>query len=172
MTTSVVAQRTLRELERLSVSGLDSRAFRRAALRQIKRVVPVDAAMFANADPASLLHTDAVVDDILRPYGMEFLRTEFLVDDVNQFRKLARSGRIVGTLDVETAGRRERSPRYMDILEPLGLGDELLRARSRFWLPRGGPRARSAVPCASPRIPSRIISRRSSTSSASVAAAS
>lgn len=125
MTLSAVAQRTLRDLERLSVRGLDSRTFRRAALMQIKRVVPVDAAFFANADPMTLLHTDAVVDDILLPHAPEFLRIEFLADDVNQFRDLARPGRIVGTLDIETAGRRERSPRYTEILEPLGLGDEL-----------------------------------------------
>jgi hypothetical protein len=49
MTLSAVAQRTLRELERLSVSGLDSRTFRRAALTQIKRVVPVDAGSWVSA---------------------------------------------------------------------------------------------------------------------------
>jgi DNA-binding CsgD family transcriptional regulator len=125
VTISAHARRTLRELERLSVSGLDSRTFRHAALKQIDRVVPVDAAMFSNADPESLLHTDAVVDEILRPYGREFLRVEFLLNDVNQFRDMASRGRILGTLDVETGGHRERSPRYTDILEPLGLGDEL-----------------------------------------------
>ncbi|TME19974.1 MAG: helix-turn-helix transcriptional regulator [Chloroflexi bacterium] len=125
MTVSAVAQRTMRELERLSRSGLDSRTFRRAALKQIERVVPVDAAFFAAADPTTLLHTDAVVDDILRPHAAEFLRIEFLADDVNQFRDLARADRIVSTLDIETVGRRQRSPRYTEILEPLGLGDEL-----------------------------------------------
>jgi DNA-binding CsgD family transcriptional regulator len=125
MTASAVAQRTIRELGRLSASGLDTLTFRRAALRQIERVVPVDAAWFATADPTTLLFTSAVVDDILRPHAPEFVRIEFLADDVNQFRDLARPGRIVGTLDLETDGRRERSPRYTEILEPLGLGDEL-----------------------------------------------
>jgi len=54
MTLSTTAARTLRELERLAVSGLDSQAFRRAVLRQIGRVVPVDAAWFATADPTTL----------------------------------------------------------------------------------------------------------------------
>jgi hypothetical protein len=101
MTASAVAQLTIRELERLSRSGLDSRAFRHAALRQIKRAVPVDAAFLGNADPTTLLQTDGMVDDILRPYGADFIRIEFLADDVNQFRELARRGRIVGTLDGE-----------------------------------------------------------------------
>src|SRR5712692_3089917 len=125
MTMSAVAQRTIRELERLSQSGLDTRVFRHAALQQIRRVVPVDAAFFATTDPTTLLMTSAVTDEILRPQASHFLRNEFVGDDVNQFRALARPGRIVSTLDIETNGARERSPRYRDILEPLALGDEL-----------------------------------------------
>jgi DNA-binding CsgD family transcriptional regulator len=125
MTMSAVAERTIRELERLSQSGLDTRLFRHAALRQIRRVVPTDAAFFATTDPTTLLMTSAVTDEILRPHASHFLRNEFVGDDVNQFRTLARPGRIVSTLDIETDGARERSPRYRDILEPLALGDEL-----------------------------------------------
>ena len=133
---SRTAAGTLRELERLAVSALDSRAFRHAALRQIRRVVPVDAAWFATADPTTLLFTSAVVDDVLRPHAALFLRNEFLADDVNQFRNMVRPGAIVSTLDVQTNGRRERSPRYQDILEPLALGDELrvaLVEAGRCW---------------------------------------
>src|SRR5262245_40341138 len=125
MTMSAAARRTLRELERLSAGGLDSLAFRHAALRQLRRAVPVDAAWFATADPTTLLFTSAVVDEVLRPHAPHFLHNEFLGDDVNQFRGLVRPGAIAGTLDLETEGRRERSPRYRDILEPLALGDEL-----------------------------------------------
>src|SRR2546428_2655689 len=125
MTMSAVAERTIRELERLSQSGLDTRLFRHAALRQIRGVVPTDAAFSATPDPATLLMTSAVTDEILRPHASHFLRNEFVGDDVNQFRTLARPGRIVSTLDIETNGARERSPRYRDILEPLALGDEL-----------------------------------------------
>ena len=125
MPMSALALRTLHDLERLSRNGLDSRSFRHAALRQIQRVVPVDAAWFATADPTTLLFTSAVVDDVLRSEASLFVRNEFLDDDVNQFRALATSGQIVGSLDFETGGRRERSPRYRDILERLALGDEL-----------------------------------------------
>jgi DNA-binding CsgD family transcriptional regulator len=136
MTTSAVAARTLRELERLSLGGLDSRAFRHAALRQIRLVVPLDAAWFATADPATLLFTSAVVDEVLRPEAPHFIRNEFLGDDVNQFRSLVRPGAIVSTLDAATGGRRERSSRYRDILERLALGDELrvaLVESGRCW---------------------------------------
>ena len=122
---STAAVRALRELERLAVGGLDSQAFRRAALQRIRRIVPIDAAWFATADPTTLLFTSAVADDMLRPHAARFVRNEFLADDVNQFRSLVRPGVIVGTLDGETNGRRDHSPRYRDILEPLALGDEL-----------------------------------------------
>ena len=166
---STAAARTLPELERLTVDGLDSQTFRRAALERIRRVVPVDAAWFATADPTTLLFTSAVADDVLRPHAALFLQNEFLANDVNQFRNLVDPGAIVGTLDGQTDGRRDRSPRFRDILEPLALGDELrvallegghcwglpvLASRSWPWLcGRGGgvpapgeqtPRTRSA----------------------------
>lgn len=122
---STAAARTLRELERLSVSGFESHAFRRAALHRIRRLVPIDAAWFATADPTTLLFTSAVADDVLRPHAAHFLRNEFLAEDVNQFRSLVRPGVIVGTLDGQTDGQLDRSPRFRDILEPLALGDEL-----------------------------------------------
>ena len=122
---STAAARTLRELERLAVSGLDSQAFRRAALRRIGHVVPIDAAWFATADPTTLLFTSAVADEVLRPHAALFLQNEFLANDVNQFRNLVRPGAIVGTLDGETEGHRDRSPRFRDILDSLALGDEL-----------------------------------------------
>src|SRR2546428_11074791 len=125
MTMSAVAERTIRELERLSQSAPSSRLFRHAALGQTRRVVPTDAAFFATTAPTTLLMTSAVTDEILRPHASHFLRDEFVGDDVNQFRVLARPGRIVSTLDIETNGARERSPRYRDILGPLAVGAEL-----------------------------------------------
>src|SRR5262249_62211660 len=54
-----------------------------------------------------------------------FLRSECLADDVNQSRGVVRGDATVGTLDGQTTGRRDRRPRFGDILEPLALGDEL-----------------------------------------------
>jgi hypothetical protein len=66
MTMSAAAGRALRELERLSRSGLDTRAFRHASLRQVQRMGPADAVWFATVDPTTLLFTSAVVDEVLR----------------------------------------------------------------------------------------------------------
>src|SRR5438552_861246 len=104
MTISAATLRPLGELDRLSRRGLDSGAFRRQALGRIRRLVPVDAAWFATADPATLLFTSAMMDDVLRPHAAQFLHNEFLVEDVNHFRSLAGSGRIASTLDLQTEG--------------------------------------------------------------------
>src|SRR2546428_14052901 len=106
MTMSAVAEGTIRELERLSQSGLDTRLFRHAALRQIRRVVPTDAAFFATTDPTTLLMTSAVTDEILRHRASHFLRNEFVGDDVNKLRVLARPGRTVNTRATEANGLR------------------------------------------------------------------
>jgi DNA-binding CsgD family transcriptional regulator len=65
-----------------------------------------------------------------------FVENEFLEDDVNKFARLARGPQPVSSLEVATRGELERSPRYREILAPLGLGDELraaLRTGGACW---------------------------------------
>lgn len=76
-------------------------------------------------DPATLLFTGSVADEVLLRATPQFLVNEFLQDDVNTFRSLAREVQPVGGLGAATEHRLERSPRYRDILAPLALGDEL-----------------------------------------------
>lgn len=121
-------ERSRQGIIRLCHAGLDSRALRREVLRRLDRVMPIDAAFFATADPATLLFTSAVTDELLRQAAPRFLANEFFQDDVNKFVSLARSPRPVGDLDEMTAGQWERSPRFREILAPLALGDELRAA--------------------------------------------
>jgi DNA-binding CsgD family transcriptional regulator len=65
-----------------------------------------------------------------------FLTNEFLQDDVNKFVHLARAARPVLGLYEATMGEPDRSPRFREILAPLGFGDELraaLRVGSMTW---------------------------------------
>lgn len=57
-----------------------------------------------------------------------FLANEFGCDDVNKFTSLAASTQHVATLDGATRGDRPSSLRSRDIMQPLGLGDELRAA--------------------------------------------
>lgn len=124
------------DIVRLTGSGIDSRSMRSEVTERLRRVMPIDAVFFATCDPSTLLFTDVVADDLLLGLTPLFLRNEFLQNDVNQFRTIAAGAASAVTLDQATAGRRWQSPRYCDILQPAGLGDEMrvaLRSADMCW---------------------------------------
>ena len=121
-------ERVRQEIVRLSHAGLDSRTFRVEAVKQLRKAIPTDVSFFATADPATLLFTSAVRDDVLARATAQFLEREFLKDDPIQFTRLARGSSPVDSLDMATKGELARSPRYQELLEPLELGDELRAA--------------------------------------------
>ena len=136
MDRSVAARRVEQDIIRLCHAGLDSRALRVEALRRLRKVVPVDAAFSATVDPATLLFTGSVVEEIPEHATPAFLANEFLQDDVTKFVALARAERPVQGLYEATRDEPERSPRYREILAPMGFGDELraaLRIGSVTW---------------------------------------
>jgi DNA-binding CsgD family transcriptional regulator len=106
-------------------SGLAPEELRDRVLSRLRRAVPFDAAFWATADPATLLLTQPYQEEI--PHGTipYFIRNEYLDDDVNKWTTLARDRAGVRTLVEATGGDVAASPRYRDIFEPLGLGDEL-----------------------------------------------
>ncbi|MBA2277193.1 MAG: GAF domain-containing protein, partial [Chloroflexia bacterium] len=116
------------EIVRLCHAGLDSRTLRVEALRRLRTVVPVDAHFFATVDPATLLFTGSVVEEIPEYATPALLANEFLHDDVNKFVHLARAAQPVQGLYEATQGEPERSLRYREILAPMGFGDELRAA--------------------------------------------
>lgn len=122
------AEQARREIIRLCHAGLDSRTLRLEVIKRLRTVIPVEASFFTTADPATLLFTGAVVDEILERTTPQFLENEFLQDDVNKFAWLARSAPHVESLVQATRGAWEQSPRYQEILAPLALGDELRAA--------------------------------------------
>jgi DNA-binding CsgD family transcriptional regulator len=128
--------RVERELVRQCHAGLSLPDLRQRVLRSLRRVVPVDAAFFATADPVTLLFTGAHADEPLAGSTARFLENEFSGADVNRFAGLATAPRHVSSLDLATRGDRIASARYAEIMRPLGLGDELraaLVAGSECW---------------------------------------
>jgi DNA-binding CsgD family transcriptional regulator len=130
------AERTRQEIVRLSHAGLDSRTFRLETVRCLRKAISVDVSFFATADPATLLFTSAVVDDVLAQATTQFVENEFLKDDSVKFARLARGSSPVDSLSVATKGELDLSPRYQEILAPMDLGDELraaLMVGSKCW---------------------------------------
>jgi DNA-binding CsgD family transcriptional regulator len=125
-----------RDVIRHCHSGLDVAGVQQQVLRALRRLMPVDAAFFATADPETLLFTSAYAEEPLAASTPRFLDNEFGGGDVNTFASLATSATHVASLDGATRHDRFASGRYSDIMRPIGLGDELraaLVARSTCW---------------------------------------
>lgn len=136
MTARKVAERVRADITRLSGAGLESSVQRSRVVARLQLAVPVDAVFFASCDPASLLFTGVTADSVLLPLTPQFLRNEFLSNDVNKFRSLAGAASPVATLDRATGGHRSQSARYREILQPVRLGDEMrvaLRVGGACW---------------------------------------
>lgn len=114
-----------RDLELQAVAGLDSRPLRRAYLQRLRRLIPFDSAWFAMADPATLLFTDSIRDEMPSQATPLFVEDEFLRDDFNKWAELAAAGSHANGLELAAGGDLTASYRFREILEPLGLGDEL-----------------------------------------------
>ncbi|HEX9135002.1 MAG TPA: helix-turn-helix transcriptional regulator [Ktedonobacteraceae bacterium] len=121
------AEQVRREMIGLCHAGLDSRTLRIELLRRLRSVLPFDSSCFITADPATLLFTGSVVDELTSATPL-FIENEFLHDDINKFAWLVRSHPTVADLARATQGELERSRRYREILAPNGIGDELRAA--------------------------------------------
>ncbi|MET9486553.1 LuxR C-terminal-related transcriptional regulator [Nocardia sp. NPDC006630] len=120
--------RAVHDLIRHCHGGLDVPGLHAQMLRSVRRLMPVDAAFFATADPETLLFTGAYADEPLNAATPLFLDNEFGGADVNRFTSLAISADHVASLDTATHSDRWSSGRYREIMRPLGLGDELRAA--------------------------------------------
>jgi len=130
------AERIRQQIIRLCHAGLDSRTLRVESIKRLRKAIPVDVSFFATADPATLLFTSAVVDDVLARAALQFVENEFLMEDSVKFARLARGRSPVDSLSVATKGELDLSPRYHEILAPMDLGDELRAALvvgSKCW---------------------------------------
>jgi DNA-binding CsgD family transcriptional regulator len=117
-------------------AGLDVDQLRAEVLARLPGVLTVDAAFFATVDPATVLFTSAVADEPLGAVTEQFLANEFGQDDVNKFAVLAAGPEPVRSLGQATRGEWASSARYVEVMRPLGLGDELraaLMSNGRCW---------------------------------------
>jgi DNA-binding CsgD family transcriptional regulator len=117
--------------------GDDLGAFRARLLSSLRKAVPFDAAFFATADPDTLLFSSAFAEEPLGPAAPLFLDNEFGTHcDVNRFTEVAHAAVPVASLDHKTRGDWAASPRWRQVIQPLGLGDEArvaLRVDGTTW---------------------------------------
>ncbi|HEX8104065.1 MAG TPA: helix-turn-helix transcriptional regulator [Solirubrobacteraceae bacterium] len=95
--------------------------------RRLRRHVGYAFAAWHTTDPSSLLATSCVVvGRDKNPADERFVHeNEWHDDDVNKYADLASGDVPVATLHAATGGHPERSRRHRELLQPLGMGDEL-----------------------------------------------
>lgn len=104
------------------------------------RLVPFDGSVWFATDPATSLATCParikIVEGDTGKHCETFWDREFLVQDINLFRDVARSGLPAAALHTATDGHPSRSTRWIEFLRPQGYDDELrvvFRTGTTVW---------------------------------------
>lgn len=127
-------RRVQEDIAKLSRSRLDWVTFAAEASTSIGRVIGFDRCCWHSMDPGTFLLTGSVNRDI-GCSGTWLAEYEYVLDDVNKWWFLARSGRLAGATSAATNGDMSRSARHRS-QESFGIGDELrgsFVSGDRYW---------------------------------------
>ena len=117
-----VVRRARREIAELAQSGLDWVTFASKAGETIQRTVPFDRTCWHPVDPGTVLFTGSFVENMICSAAW-LAHHEYVVDDVNKWAFLARSGYRAGSLSRATHGNLSLSARFRSSGQTVG--DEL-----------------------------------------------
>jgi DNA-binding CsgD family transcriptional regulator len=110
-------------IARLAEAGLDWVTFSVDATEELRRAVPFDSSCWHMVDPGTVLFTGGLNQNV-GCSGAWLAEYEYVVEDVNKWSFLARSGRRVCATSLATHGDLSRSARHRS-QETYGFGDEL-----------------------------------------------
>jgi DNA-binding CsgD family transcriptional regulator len=111
-------------LERLTESSLDGESLQREAIAELRAVIGFDRWCWPLADPDALVPLSGAAEHDYGPAVGRSLELEYSGGDVATMSVLARRANPVATLSAETRGDLARSPRWDEVLRPVGIGDE------------------------------------------------
>ncbi len=111
------------EVVRLARGGHDWVTFSTQVSETLRRVIPFDRSCWHTVDPGTVLFTGSLNQDV-GCSGSWLAEHEYVVEDVNKWWFLARSGRRAGATSLATHGDLSRSVRHRSH-EAFGIGDEL-----------------------------------------------
>ena len=118
-----VVRRTRADLVRLGEAGLDWITFSTQATALLERQLGFQRSCWHTVDPGTVMLTGSL-NRRIPCSGSWLAEHEYVVDDVNQWWFLARSGRLAGSMHIATHGEPSRSARYRT-MEGSDVGDEL-----------------------------------------------
>jgi DNA-binding CsgD family transcriptional regulator len=119
----VRVRRACDEVRHLAGSGLDWVRLSASMSEVVTRLVPFDRSCWHTVDPGTVLFTGSVNRNV-GCSGSWLAEHEYVVEDVNKWWFLARSGRQAGAMSLATHGDLSRSARHRS-QEAYGIGDEL-----------------------------------------------
>lgn len=129
MASTWALSRSREAIERLPQARLALPDLLAEALPHLRRVIGFDAAGLALNDPTDNLPVEVASDSpVYRLIESRFWQFEFAVPDLNKFAALAQGPRRIGVLSAATTKGRAVSARSEELLGPLGLGGDELRA--------------------------------------------
>jgi DNA-binding CsgD family transcriptional regulator len=123
MATKRERTRCRERLEKLSESHLDGEAMRYEAIRVLQRVIGFDRWCWPLADPETLLPSSGLAEHDFGLAVPRSLELEYSGNDFAAKHVLARRINSAGSLSGETSGDLARSPRWDEVMRPVGIGD-------------------------------------------------
>ncbi len=121
----MIYEQATKEITVLMKSESSTRQFQKGFLNILKKLIPFDASCFTAIDPRTFLSTGAYTDRIIEQLHSLLFMNEFLEDDYNKFKDLARKAPHVGAIRIVTNDNPIKSARYRNILKPAGFIDEV-----------------------------------------------
>jgi DNA-binding CsgD family transcriptional regulator len=112
----------------MSESRLDSRSIGREAIAELQRVMGFDRWCLVLADPQTLIPLAGDAEHDYGPAVARSLELEYSGTDFAAMGELARRTVPAASLSAETGGDLARSPRWDEVLRPVGIGDEAVVA--------------------------------------------
>jgi DNA-binding CsgD family transcriptional regulator len=116
-------RRTRDDLVRLAHAGLDWVTFSTQATELLRSTIGFQRSCWHTVDPGTVMLTGSL-NQRIGCSGSWLAQHEYVLDDVNQWWFLARSGRQAGAMSIATHGDLSRSARYRS-QESAEVGDEL-----------------------------------------------
>jgi hypothetical protein len=135
-----VVRRTRREIAAAAQQGLDWLSFAARVNDAVSRVVPFDRACWHSVDPGTFLFTGLLGHNMVCS-GPWLAEHEYVLDDVNKWVDLARSGQRAAALSEATHGKVTASARVQSSIEfGMPVADELRAsfvADGTYWAAAG-----------------------------------
>jgi len=123
MATHLARDRCRERIQRISRSSLDCQSVQREVVGDLQRVIGFDRWCLPHADPDTLLPGVGLADHDYGPGLPRALALEYSGTDFAAKHDVARHPRQASSLVAETAGDLARSPRWDEVLRPVGIGD-------------------------------------------------